>query len=524
MTPTGVLGLSSMAALLATAQAGVIVVDEDRRYVYANPAACQLLGHTLDQLRDRDLLASFPARQHAAVLAGFVARPGEDAASFSGVLLDARGREREVVCSTFAIDLDGRTHGVAVIWDFTAPREAGRTALALAQTAAQLVGTGSTSEILTEVARHAVEGSGALSCGISVVAEDHTLASAGAYGPDGPGYGYANPAWKALAGTAVEDAIEAMTAGTIAFGKPPGRPTVVPDARVIWESNPLTRPFADNLAGLDWRGGVYVPLSWQDHVVGFLAVVLPSSSPGPSEADLTLYRALADQAAVVVMNGRFAARAAAAAALLERGRLARELHDSVSQGLFSMTMHARAAQLALAANGFSDGDPLGRSVAQLADLTRSALAEMQALIFDLRPGALRDEGLVGALRKTAAAVSARERLAIDVDAPDARLELEPEVEEHLFRIAVEALNNVVKHARAEHASVSVASSLEALVLTVTDDGTGFDVSVERPGHLGRSTMAQRAATVGAELTITSTSGHGTTVAVTFAGRTGTRAG
>jgi signal transduction histidine kinase len=510
-----VLDTETMAALVAGAQGGVVLVDDNQRFVYANPSACHLLGHTLDQLCDHGLLGRSRAGADAAALAGFIAEAGDSTTTFSGVLLGADGCEREVVCSTFAIEVDGRRVGGAVLWDFTAPRDAARTALSLGQAAAQLVGTGSTSEILTDIARHAVEGSGALSCGISVVAEDHTLASAGAYGPQGPSYGEANPAWQALAGTAVDAAIEAMTVGTIAFAAPPGKPAVVPHARASWQANPITRPFAVNLAGLDWDCGVYAPVSWENRVIGFLAIFLPAGRQGPSVADLSFYRALADQAAVVVMNGRFATQAATAAALLERGRLARELHDSVSQGLFSMTLHARAAQLSLAAEGFSADDPLARSVEQLAELTRGALAEMRALIFELRPGGLAAEGLVGALRRTGAALAAREQITITVDGPDASLRLPPDAEEQVYRIAVEAMNNVAKHAHATHAAVQVTVAGDLFTVIVTDDGAGFDATLSHPGHLGLVTMAQRAGSIDAELIVTSAVGSGTTVALTL---------
>ena len=120
-----------------------------------------------------------------------------------------------------------------------------------------------------------------------------------------------------------------------------------------------------------------------------------------------------------------------------------------------MTMHARAAQLALARAGLEESGPLGRSIAELAELTRGALAEMRALIFELRPAALAEEGLVAALRKQAAALSAREQVAVTVQGPEERLDLEAGVEEHLYRIASEALHNVVKHARRRAAAVTV---------------------------------------------------------------------
>ena len=242
---------------------------------------------------------------------------------------------------------------------------------------------------------------------------------------------------------------------------------------------------------------------------------LPAGMVGPSEAELAFCTALADQAAVAVATARLAAQTGHAAALRERGRLARELHDSVSQGLFSMTMHARAAQLSMDKAGLDTAAPLGRSIAQLAELARGTLAEMRALIFELRPGALAEEGLVGALRKQAAALAAREQVLITVEGPDQPLGLNAETEEHLYRIVSEALHNVARHARAGSAAVSVTTEEDTIRVTVSDDGAGFDPDVKYAGHLGLSTMTQRAAAIGADLTITSAPGTGTTVAVSL---------
>ena len=206
-------------------------------------------------------------------------------------------------------------------------------------------------------------------------------------------------------------------------------------------------------------------------------------------------------------------RDAALAALAERQRLARELHDSVSQSLFSMTMHARAAQLAMGRAAVDPGSPLSRSVGQLAELARGALAEMRALIFELRPAALAEEGLVAAVSRQAAALAAREGLAVRVNGPQQRLGLDPATEEHLYRIVLEALNNTVKHAGAASATVTVTAGEDAVRVIAADDGAGFDPSQRRPGHLGLDTMAERAAAAGAELTVSSRPGGGTTVTV-----------
>jgi signal transduction histidine kinase len=204
------------------------------------------------------------------------------------------------------------------------------------------------------------------------------------------------------------------------------------------------------------------------------------------------------------------------AAALERTRLARELHDSVSQALFSMTMHARAAQLAMANEGLDESGPLGRSIAELAELTRGALAEMRALIFELRPGALAEEGLVAALRKQAAALTVREELPIAVEGPQERLDLGAGVEEHLYRIVSEALHNVVKHANARAAAVKITAEASLLRVRVSDDGAGFERDAEHPGHLGLSTMASRAAAIGADFAVESAPGGGTTVTLSLA--------
>jgi signal transduction histidine kinase len=222
-------------------------------------------------------------------------------------------------------------------------------------------------------------------------------------------------------------------------------------------------------------------------------------------------------------QARLAAREAQAA---ERARLARDLHDSVSQALFSMSMHARTAQLALAQVPHSDGGPLARAVGQLRELAAGALAEMRALIFELRPDALAEEGLVAALTRQAAAISAREGLPVTVDGPADPLPLSPEAAEHSYRVALEALHNTVKHAAASHAAVLVeAGDGQRVRVSVTDDGAGFDPGPARPGHLGLRTMAERARAAGGDLELVTGLGAGTRVQLTVpaystAGKTG----
>jgi signal transduction histidine kinase len=249
-------------------------------------------------------------------------------------------------------------------------------------------------------------------------------------------------------------------------------------------------------------------------VVGEVSVYL-TAGHDLDDDDRGYLTALADQAAVAVRNSTLYRAAEQNAALEERHRLARELHDSVSQALFSMTLHARTAERHLEIAGLAADHPLAVEIEQLHGLTQAALAEMRALIFELRPGALEAEGLVAALEKQAAAVAAREQLAVHVHGPDGWIRLDPTVEEHLYRIALEALHNTVKHAGAERVNVHLEIGDTVLELRVSDDGAGFDPRLDRPGHLGLRTMRERSDAVGATFGIDSAAGRGSTVTVTL---------
>jgi signal transduction histidine kinase len=285
----------------------------------------------------------------------------------------------------------------------------------------------------------------------------------------------------------------------------------------------VLHPFWTDAEAPAWSDAAIVPVISSGHAFGELTVYLPAGRELP-EDDQAYLVALADQAAVAVQNTALLAAATRSAGVSERQRLARELHDSVSQSLFSMTMHARTAERHLAALEVADTHPLAREVSQLRELTAGALAEMRALIFELRPGALAEEGLVAALRKQATAVTARTQVPVTLDAPADRIALDPHVEEHLYRLVMEALHNALKHAAPSTVTITIhAHDTEDnlaelarpawLSITVADDGAGFDPSAAHPGHLGLGTMAERATTIGAALEIDSATGAGTRVTV-----------
>jgi signal transduction histidine kinase len=247
-------------------------------------------------------------------------------------------------------------------------------------------------------------------------------------------------------------------------------------------------------------------------------------SPTNSALNLQLYITLAALTtfclAAIVSERRRAAlelaesqRREGERAALERQRIARDLHDSVSQSLFSTTLHVRTAQRALEVEGLDATGPVGEELSEIGQLTRGALVEMRALIFELRPGALAEEGLVAAVTRQASALSAREGLVIKVDGPDERLPLEPGVEEQLYRLGQEALANVVKHARASRATVRIAATDETVSMEVSDDGHGFDPAAVGPEHFGLRSMRGRVADLKGRLEVTSAPGRGTVLRV-----------
>jgi signal transduction histidine kinase/ligand-binding sensor domain-containing protein len=198
----------------------------------------------------------------------------------------------------------------------------------------------------------------------------------------------------------------------------------------------------------------------------------------------------------------------------ERNRLARELHDSVTQSLYGVTLYADAAARLL---DTGQVPPAVDNLRKLRHTARGALEEMRLLIFELRPPILEQEGLAAALESRLEAVEGRVGLKTQL-----RLEgggqLSPDVQEGLYRIALEALNNVLKHAQASCVTVSLIQGSQLAELKIVDDGVGFDLNVaQKSGGLGLKGMKERAEQIGGQLTVKSEPGMGTTVQVAVKG-------
>jgi PAS domain S-box-containing protein len=205
-------------------------------------------------------------------------------------------------------------------------------------------------------------------------------------------------------------------------------------------------------------------------------------------------------------NERLREKAAQDAVTAERTRLARDLHDAVTQTLFSTTLIADVLPEIWAMNP----DEGRRRLEEVRQLTRGALAEMRTLLVELRPNALVEVPLPTLLRQLTEALTGRSRMNIELSA-EGEFKLPPDVQVGLYRLAQEALNNVVKHAKASQAVVTLRCSEETTRLTVADNGIGFDPSTVTADHLGLKIMRERAEAIGAKLSLYSESGEGTQI-------------
>ncbi len=246
-----------------------------------------------------------------------------------------------------------------------------------------------------------------------------------------------------------------------------------------------------------------VPLTLKEQVMGMLTFT--AREPGYfTTRHAALAQAIANQAAVAIANARLYEQAQALAALEERQKLARELHDSVSQALYGIALGAHSARTALQRDPEHVSEPLD----YVLSLAEAGLAEMRALIFELRPESLETEGLVSALTKQGTALQARHELSVHLDLCD-EPPLPLAVKQELYRIAQEAMHNTVKHARAHNVDLCLSQTQEAVLLEVGDDGLGFDPQGSFPGHLGLRSMRERVSQLGGTLRIESAPGEGT---------------
>jgi signal transduction histidine kinase len=258
----------------------------------------------------------------------------------------------------------------------------------------------------------------------------------------------------------------------------------------------------------EMRSFMGVPIVSRSGIIGAFYLTEKEGAPEFGDADERLIQMFAAHAAVAIENARLYERSRELSIAEERNRLARELHDSVSQKLFGVVLTAEAAATLLDRDSGSARTQLRR----VQELATEAMEELRSLIFELRPAALEAEGLATALRKHVEALRRVYRRDIGLHVVG-KPELAPSTESEVFRIAQEALANALRHAQAMRVDVVLDSRDGRLVVTVADDGIGFEAhsAPVRSRRLGLTSMEERARAVGGTLRIESAPGAGTTV-------------
>jgi signal transduction histidine kinase len=253
-----------------------------------------------------------------------------------------------------------------------------------------------------------------------------------------------------------------------------------------------------------------VPVVSREEVIGafYLTDKVGAEEFGDEDEDLIVM--LAAHAAVALENARLYERSRELSAIEERNRLARDLHDSVAQKLFGIVLAAQSAATLLDRSA----DEARGQVERLVELAQDTMVELRSLVFQLRPAAIESDGLASALAKHVEVLRRVHRVHIELDA-SGRVRLRPGIDEEVFKIAQEALQNALRHAGAERLEVRLREDEGGLALEVSDDGVGFDPSApaRRSRSLGLTSMEERAAALGATLRIDSAPGAGTTVSL-----------
>ncbi|MDV6374687.1 sensor histidine kinase [Deinococcus sp. ZS9-10] len=296
---------------------------------------------------------------------------------------------------------------------------------------------------------------------------------------------------------------------------------VAPDGTLRALSGPLGLGLSGPLDRMPSQGEADVRLIGNGEALATLPITLPASAEAleggtlravypagirPGADELAFLLSIADHAGTAQHAAQLIERAGARAGEQERARLARELHDSVAQALYGISLGAKTARATL------DRDP-ERTRASLDYTIRLAdggVSEMKALLFSLRPDALEEGGLVAALAQHAHALEARHGLTVHARL-DHEPSLTPDAQAAAYRVAQEALHNIVKHARAQNVWLDVTQDSSTVIVSIRDDGRGFDPTAAGRGTLGQRSMRERAAGAGGTLEVTSAVGEGSLV-------------
>ncbi|MGY1825935.1 histidine kinase [Blastococcus sp. SYSU DS0541] len=491
------LGLDALVEMLETSGYGVCVTGDDHRWVYLNPSGCRLVGRSFAELQGEDYLLSFPEHERAYLLALEHDQRDGDTGFYANTIVRPDGREVGITWSGSVLHAGGKELAPAIFHPTFGLASAGQDAVALGAAAARIAEGGSVGEVLDSLAEEAVARSRAVACLVLVECPDGRLAlGAGAGLPE-----------------QLDDAVRAahLRLADLPGGDQltTGRLMLLSDGRSRLAASPSTSIIAELTAGLAWEGSVKVPLHRGGQIVGALVLLLPVTVTAPTKAELTSWSALGAHASVALADEQLREQAAAHAAELERHRLGRDLHDSVSAALFSIHARAQAIQRGLAAGA---PEVVAEAARDLEALSKEAVSQLRQMVSGMRGHHSEPPvDLPEALRQLATTCTTRHGLPVRLQLDDAVPPVGAEATQHLVRIAGEALHNCLKHAGASAAAVALGVRGSELVLTVTDDGCGFDPAARRAGGHGQRTMQERARLCGGTVHVDSVPDRGTRV-------------
>jgi signal transduction histidine kinase len=268
--------------------------------------------------------------------------------------------------------------------------------------------------------------------------------------------------------------------------------------------------FGEHIRGSDLQSIVGIPLRLRERVLGLLGLEMSEVGRTIISEEAHLLNIFSTDIAQIMENARLVEQAKLSVAVEERNRIARELHDSVAQALYSISLYADAIRMAIQAN---KPQSITNNLEELIRSSRDAMADMRLLIFQLRPPILDEEGLVAALQSRFDSVESRAGFMIYFQA-EGKFDLSADQETELYWIAQEILNNVIKHAQANEVKIELVGDEGCLRMTIEDNGVGFDpITSEESGGQGLRNIQERAEKIGATCTITSAPGQGSKISI-----------
>ena len=454
--------LRTLSEVLGSLRDGVIILDHRRCVALANPAARDRLG--------------MPAGAPPALGTPFVTPPHVDAVEV----------EFDVAGEPFTAVILQNQNGDTAIEQ--------RRLLAFARTAARAACMGSLQSTLDALAADVLDVTAAVTC--TVIVTDPRTAAISVIGTA------ADPREHLVALEEAQRRGAPLITLTAAKDR---RPRVQRNLRRLVENDNRFAPLAPIVEEGRWDSLVAAPLVMRDVTLGALTAYY-SASHDPDQAEVAFIATMADQAAVAVNTALLFSDVEGKAMLEERHRLARDLHDSVAQNLYSLVLQTRAAEAAASRGG--NITALVERLATVRTLAEAALADTRSAITELRaPTSAGDSGLAATVREHAATVAQREGVAVRVSVPPEPLLLSVAAEQELYWLIAEALTNSTRHARATSVEIDIAapSDRDELSVTIRDDGIGFDPSENKPGHVGLESMRERTARLGGRLTLHSSS-------------------